>query len=566
MPDIAVTIADLEKPPQAEMGDLAFGCFALAKSLRQAPPKIAADLATAIQSTVIASAAKQSQSKYSLIASAVAAGPYVNFKFDTDVFAASVLNEVGTAKEGYGRVSADQKGGRGQVMVEYGSANTHKEFHVGHLRNVFVGLAASKLLEAVGWKVISVKYPGDIGSHVAKCLWALRKFHAGETLPENKGKYLGQIYTEASRLVEENESYKEEAAEVQRKLEARDPELTALWQQTRQWSLDELEAIFVELGAHFDKTYFESEVEEPGKQLVRELLEKGIAKHSQGATIIDLEAEGLGAFLVLKSDGSSLYSTKELALALRKFAEYELDESIHVVDNRQSHYFLQLFAALRRMGFNKKMVHLSHDFVTLKEGAMSSRKGNIIAYEDFRDELVQRVAEETRKRRDDWDENKIERAALVIAGGAMKFGMLKQGMDRPIVFDIEDALSFDGFTGPYIQYAHARLSSILGKAAAEAEKLPGGKVGQFDLPEYRALRVAADLPELVRQAAERLDPSILAQYLFDLAQAANDFYRDAPILTAEPADKARRLAIAEALRQCLENGLRLLGIEAPEEM
>jgi len=547
---VEIRPSDLSVPPQKDLGDLAFACFGAAKALKRPPADVAKTLAAAIKPS-------------GLVAAAQAAGPYVNFRLDRAAFSAAVIKEVLGSADSFGNAAA-AKGEK--VMIEYAQPNTHKEFHVGHLRNVCLGQAVVNLARAAGYEVVPVSYMGDIGAHVAKCLWCLKKYHADDDVPENRGKYLGQIYAEATRRVDEDESLKEEIAAVQRQLESREPEWTKLWEETRRWSISEFEDIFEELGIELDRWYWESEVEEPGKQLVKELLARGIAaKGERGALIVDLEKFGLGVFLVLKSDGSSLYSTKELALAELKFSEYQgISHSIHVVDSRQSLYFKQFFKTLELMGFDKlKTTHLAYEFVTLKEGAMSSRKGNIVAYEDFRDEMVGRVASETKEKRPEWDEARIKEAAWTVAEGALKYGMLKQDPDKPIVFDIDTALSFDGFTGPYIQYAHARLSSILSKAGG----LPEGAVrGSDDESEHAVLTKVAELPEVISEAAEGYKPSILAQYLFDLAQAANDYYRDVPVLAAAGEDKTHRLQVIEAIRRALAGGLKILGIKAPREM
>lgn len=548
--EATVSIDDLEEPPQKEMGDLAFPCFTLSKKLKRSPVDIAKDLA-------------DKASIGGMISSVEAAGPYVNFKFDHDSFSSATVADA--LLEG-GRFGDAEDPVGGQLIIEYGQPNTHKEVHVGHLRNFFLGLAVVRLARASGNTVVPTSYIGDIGMHVAKCLWAYRKFHDGEK-PEKgrEGKFLGAIYTEASRLIEKDESLKEEVSEVQRALEAGDPEWTALWLETRQWSLDEMRAIFDELGCEFDRIYLESEVEGPGKELVAELLEKGIAKESQGAIVMDFESEGLGVFLLLKSDGSALYSTKELALAKLKFEEYpDTDVSVHVVDVRQSLYFQQFFRTLQLMGFDKRLVHLSYDFVTLKEGAMSSRKGNVITYGEFREEMVRRASAETRQRHPDWEDDRIHATAWTISEGAMKFAMLKQDNDKPIVFDIDSALSFDGFTGPYVQYAHARMSSILGKAGEERADVTG--MSGFTPEEFGVLRKVGAFPAVVAESGIEFRPSLLAQYAFELAQDASAFYRDVPVLQADPDDRARRLVIVEAVRATLARALYLLGIAAPDEM
>ena len=564
MPE-GVTVApiDLEQPPQRELGDLAFPCFSLAKSLQKAPPAIAAELAEKFAAT-------------ELVAEAAPAGPYINFKFDRSKFSQAVLEDVAA-----GRTQQLNSSKAQQLIIEYGQPNTHKEVHVGHLRNFFLGLSVVRVLRAAGQSVIPVSYIGDVGAHVAKCLWAYKKFHAGER-PEagSEGKFLGAIYTEASQKIEENEDLKEEVAAVQRALESGDPEWTALWQETRQWSLDEMNAIFSELGCDFERIYTESEVEGPGKELVQKMLADGLAKESQGALVMDLEDEDLGIFLLLKSDGSSLYATKELALAELKFEEYpQADTSIHVVDTRQSLYFQQFFATLKRLGFDKRLVHLAYDFVTLKEGAMSSRKGNVITYAEFRDQLLAMAIEETGKRHADWSEEKTRQTAWQISEAAMKFAMLKQDNDRPITFDPQEALAFEGFTGPYIQYAHARMCSILTKASVAAElasaptqasvaaELASAPSGQFTEQEFALLRTVAKAPEVIAEAASKFRPSALAQYAFELAQEASGFYRDVPVISAEQqSDRERRLAIVQSAKQILERSLYLLGITAPTEM
>lgn len=553
--EVTVSESDLSRPPQAEMGDLSFPCFGPAKALKGNPAAIAKDLAEKLNPSV-------------LIGEVRAVGPYVNFFFSRKAFSTSVLEDVLGHVNKYGDAPRNGE----QVLLEYGSVNTHKEVHVGHLLNLSLGLSIGRLLDAAGTKVTHLKYIGDVGAHVAKWLWYFDKVRRGEvggrtTVTEhNEIAQFGKIYTEATQLAEsDEEKYKPEISAVLQKLEAHDPEWEDLWIRTRDACLHQIDQIFTELGAHFSRTYLESEVEGPGKELVKELLAKGIAKEGEkGAKIVDLEAENLGIFLVLKSDGTALYSTKELALAGLKFREYpETDRSLHVVDNRQALYFKQFFATLKKLGFNKPMTHVSHDFVTLVGGAMSSRKGNIITLEDFRDQMKALVREETAKRHEDWDEAKIEKTVWIIAEGAMKFGMLKQDTDRPLTFDMAAALSFDGFTGPYVQYAHARLSTILGKAVGETVSVCSAI---DDEKEFALLRMVADLPHTVLAAARDFRPSVIAQYLFELAQASNEFYRDVPVLTAPPADRARRLAIVAATRVALANGLSLLGIRAPEEM
>ncbi|MFH2062680.1 MAG: arginine--tRNA ligase [bacterium] len=559
----ATKVGTLDQPPDRKLGDLCLPCFFLAKPLGRAPADIAVELAGKFRPTP-------------LVAAAEATGPYVNFRFDRDSFSRAVLADILPSDSSYRDRPFALEVEPQNLLIEYAQPNTHKDLHVGHLRNVFLGTAAVYLLRAAGHQVAPISYINDAGAAVAKCLWAYQKYHDGEE-PEGveaRGKFLGDVYAEADRRVAEDESLKEEVAQFLRSFEAGDEVAVELWRRTRQWSLDLFEKTFNELGAPIERYYYESDVVQDGRRVVDDLVKRGIARVSEGATIIDLEDVNLGVLIVLKSDGTTLYSTADLALATKKFVDYpDIDSSVYVVDVRQSLYFKQVFETMRRMGFTKQLVHLAYDFVTLKGGAMSSRKGTVIKYTDFRDEMLKLAESETRSRHADWEGERVHEIAWTLVEGAMKFTMLRQDAERPIVFDLQEALSFDGFTGPYVQYAHARLSSIQAKDGGPV-MAEASVSGSFSEEEFAALRQVADLPRTIAMAVgvgsdrgfNGFNPSVLAQYAFDLAQRSNDFYRDVPVLSAEGEDRERRLAIVEAVRQSLERSLQLLGISAPREM
>jgi|GEM_PF-128781 len=610
--DVEPSVDQLQPAPDLSLGDLAFGCFPLSKALKKDPAGVAKELAEAIDSKLSA------RKGDGFIAAVEASGPYLNFRFDYARLASEILDAAiregasyGTDKSGAlttvmpsadtfletkiesfrnvvpGRAITHQvtniARGAGRivrqgaskvsgvrphvplVMVEVCSPNTHKELHVGHVRNILLGRAIAALRRAIGEQVITSSYPGDAGAHVAKSIWALEKFHKGEKVPKEKGRYLAKIYTEASRYLDEHPEAKKEVEAVQQKLEAGDKKLVAIWKKTREWSLDEIKSVFAELGVPVRRFYFESEMERPGKRMVADLLKKGIAKKSQGATIVDLEDQGLGAFLIMKTDGTTLYATKDLALAKRKFTDYPLDLSICIVDSRQTLYFKQLFAALKRAGFEKPMVHLPFEFVTLKEGAMSSRAGNVVTYEDLRDEMVAKTMAETGKRHKGWSKAKIEATAKGIAIGAMAVGMLKQDTDRQIVFDMDEALAFEGFTGPYLQYSLARIKGIAKKAGRNRAKV--ASAAEFAASEERALIMdLARYPELVRRAAREYKPSLLVSHLFETAKHFAEFYERVPVLKAPPEQRAARLKLVKAVGAALESGFIILGIPAIGEM
>lgn len=595
---IEVGAEDLGKPPDAKLGDMAFGCFKPAKQLGKSPADIAKMLA-----------AEFSKGDHT-IESVAATGPYLNVTLKTGDLVARIVQEIEHHKGKYGETDEGQSR---QVMVEYAQPNTHKEIHVGHLRNLVLGASLAKILQANGWKVLTASYHGDVGAHVAKCLWLLVRSYSGFVpqpkpkkpkkgeveipgmephawtdhvlsvfdeamadavmlaIPKEKrtGNYLGQLYAESGKLLEENPEWKAQVSQVQRDLEAKKPGWMKIWQETRRWSILEMTQVFQELGVAIDRQYFESEVVDAGQRIVDELLKNDIAKPSQGAMVVDLEHEKLGVFLVRKSDGTSLYATKDLALAKLKFEEYpKLERSLHVVDFRQSLYFKQLFRTLELMGIKKPLEYVGYEFLTLKSGAMSSREGNIVTYESFRDEVVEFAKSETHKRHDDWPDGKIEHVAWCLAMGGLKFGMLRQNSEKIITFDLEKSLSFDGDTGPYVQYAVTRLNSILRKAGWKPETgVEAGDRLQLTEPAEKKLAIElANFPVAVRAAGADLDPSGLAQWCLGAAQAANEFYRDVKVIEAPFGVKQARLQLVASAASVMILGLDLLGIPVPEEM
>ncbi|MEI7512906.1 MAG: arginine--tRNA ligase [Candidatus Uhrbacteria bacterium] len=552
---------DIVTPPDRKHGDFAYGCFRLAKAMGKSP----ADIATEVVAKL--------DLKNSDFVSAVAAGPYVNISLGVGDAVHRVVREIETVGEAYGTTKTSKP----QILIEYAQPNTHKEIHVGHLRAMIVGQSIVNILAADGWDVVPMSYHGDVGAHVAKCLWWIMKNGGIDSLKpeERNGMYLGKMYTESSKQLEAHPEYKDEISDVQAKLEAHDPAWEKLWQETRRWSLDEMAKIFDDLGVKVKRQYLESEVVDRGQQMVDVLLEKEVAKESQGAIIVDLEEKKLGVFLVRKSDGNSLYSTKDLALAELKFKEYpKADRSMIVVDNRQSFYFKQLFETLTMMKIGKPQEFVGFEYVTLKSGAMSSREGNIVTLESFRDEVVKYATDEIVKRHaeDSWNDGKIEHTAWCIAMAGMKFGMLRQDNDKMFTFDLEQSLSFDGDTGPYCLYAATRLASIMRKANGSNPFLVGAihelpLARSFDHASEKALALSlAQFPLRVHQAAEESRPSIIAQWCIEVAQGVSEFYHSVSVLESEGELKEGRLRLVAAARQALVSGLGLLSIPVPDEM
>jgi arginyl-tRNA synthetase len=386
---------------------------------------------------------------------------------------------------------------------------------------------------------------------------------------QKTGKYLGQLYTEATQELAKDAEKKEIISKVQQALESDDPVWHKLWQETRRWSLDEFIVLFEELGVDIERQYLESEVVGEGQKIVDELLQKGVAKESEGAIVVDLEDVDLGIFLIRKSDGTSLYATKDLALAKLKKEEYpKMERSVLLVDNRQSLYLRQLFETLKRIGYEVPSEHVSYEFVTLKGGAMSSREGNIVTYQDFREQVYKFAWDQTKIRHEGWTEGQVNYTAWTLAVAGMKFSMLRQDTEKIITFDMKEALSFEGDTGPYVQYSVVRLNSILRRSDypdIRGKEEPSCRI--LVDPREKALALAvARLGEVAPIAARDMRPSVIANWCLDTARIANAFYRDLSVLDAETGVREARIRLVYAARDALTIGLKLLGIPVPEEM
>lgn len=545
---------ELTVPPNPEMGDFAFACFNLAKEWKISP----VDAAKKISSQLTAHSSQ-------MIEKVVVMGPYVNFYLQTNEVANLVIKTISKQAKKYG----DNKSGKGKkVLIEYPSNNTHKEFHIGHFRNVCIGNTLVQLYGKSGYKVFPVNYLNDFGNHVAKCLWGLNKFHKDEQLPGNKQKWLGDIYAEASAKVKDNPELGKEVAEVQQKLEDHNAELWPLFMETRKWSIDKFEEIFQQLGVKHVAVFYEKDLKGKGQKIIDDLLQHKIAEVGEGgAIIIDLSKYNLDVALLRKSNGAGLYLTSDLPLAAEKFKKFNVDESITITGTEQNFYFKQLFKILELIGFKNKSTHIGYGLVNLKEGKMSSRLGNVILYEDLYVEVYEKLQAESKQRHPDWSDKKINETAHILTMAALKFDMLKHEAAKNIVFDIKEATAFDGFTGPYILYVIARINSLLAKGNVSL-KLSDKVIKLLDKPEEKqVLLFLARYEEIVAEALREYNPSTITRYCFDLAQQFNFFYNKHSILNAENKDViSARLQLCAAVKNVLENSLGLLTIDTVKEM
>ncbi len=549
-----------------DLGDLSLPCFNVARKLSKTPIEVAANLVRKVKAE-------------NAIAGLKAVGPYLNFTLNKEELAQDALRQISKMKDEYGK---NKSGREKRVMIEYSNANTHKEYHVGHLRNICYGDAVNRILGANGYKNIPVSYINDFGIHIAKTLWAYLNFYKDKKVPENKGYFLGQVYVRATKGLEKDEKNKEMVNFLMKKIETKKGNEYKLWQETRQWSIDQFSKIYEELDIKFDHIFYESEFIDKGLKMVKELESKKILEKSEGAVIANLGKYNLGVLMFLRSDCTALYPVADIPLAIEKIKKYKLDKSIYVVDVRQGLYFKQLFKILElcaigtkcpvghlvpKQGFKlPEMAHLGHEFVKLPSGMMSSRSGNVITYEELRDQVLAKAKEETKKRHEDWDDVKINKVAGVITIGAIKFEMVKVGADQVITFDINQALRFDGFTAAYLQYTYARINSILKKSKVKSQKLKANYKNLTEKKEHELVMQLAKYPEIVLKAGEKYDPSEVAKYLFELARSFNDYYHSMPVLKAKEEIRIVRLVLISAVKQMIANGLDLLGIKVIDEM
>ncbi|PIT93499.1 arginine--tRNA ligase [Candidatus Falkowbacteria bacterium CG10_big_fil_rev_8_21_14_0_10_43_11] len=555
---------DLTMPPNPEMGDFSFVCFDLAKNVKTNPAQVAQELAAKIKPCQTVKEVK-------------AIGPYLNFTIQPKRLA-EVLNEVDSE---YGGI----KSGRGRkLMVEFAHPNTHKAFHIGHLRNIITGEALCRILGNAGYKIIRANYQGDVGLHIAKCLWGITQTQselakAAKQSLDERAAFLGKAYAFGSKNYEENEKAKAEIIEINKKIYAGDKSVKKLYQTTRKWSLDYFAKIYKRVNTKFDRLYFESETFAPGKKIVTEGVKKGIFKLSDGAIIFEGGKHGLHDRVFINSEGNPTYEAKDMALAKLQFSEFNPEKILHVVSKEQTEYFKVIFKALEQVlpKSKNRETHLPYGWVSLKGGKMSSRLGNVVLgeflIEEIKEEIIKIIKDNTSAQ---VLTNRVDKEKLAekISIAAVKYAFLKNGIDKDIAFDMEESVSLSGNSGPYLLYTYARIKSIIKKSLKhkniktlkqESQKVK--KQNNNFLPDEKQLLLKLSLfPEITQAAAEQLDPSIVAKYLFELAQSFNDYYHRVPVLKAEAAERQFRLALISAVASVLKKGIELLGFETVERM
>ena len=542
-------IALIEVPPNKEMGDYAFPCFKLAKVFRKSPNMIAADLAESIE-------AKGEISKV------IPLGGYVNFFVNKSQLAESVIKDVLTKKENYGHSDLGQDKA---VVIDFSSPNIAKPFHIGHIRTTVIGNALYKIYDSQGYNVVRVNHLGDYGTQFGKLIVAFKLWGNKEAVEANPIPELLKLYIQFHEEAEKKPEMEDEARAWFTKLENGDEEAKALWQWFRDESLKEFARVYDLLDIEFDSYAGESFYSDKMDVVIEKIKEKGLLKQSQGTNVVDLEEYNMPPALITKNDGSTLYMTRDLAAAIYRKNTYDFEKCIYVVGSQQSLHFQQLFKVLELMGFEwaKDLIHVPFGMVALEEGTMSTRKGRVVFLEDVLKQAIEKTRETVLSKNP--NAKNVDEIAKQVGVGAVVFQELSNSRIKDYTFSWERTLSFEGETGPYVQYTHARWCAVLRKANEEVstdinyELLSDGDAAEV-------LKVIGSFNKSIVSAMRRNEPHIVTRFVLDLAQAFNKFYHDNPILVEDEELRKARLALVAATRQTLENGLNILGMHAPERM
>ena len=536
----------LEQPKSSDLGDIAFPAFSLAKIERKAPQAIAADIAEKIDA--------------SHFEKVVATGPYVNFFLDKSQISDQVIKSVIQAGADYGQ---QEEGQGANVTIDLSSPNIAKPFSVGHLRSTVIGDAISNIYKKMGYNTIKINHLGDWGKQFGLLMVAYKKWGSKEAVEANPIDELLKLYVRINAEIENDPALDDEGRIWFKKLEDGDPEATELWQWFRDESLVEFNRIYKLLGVEFDSLNGEAFYNDKMDEAVQILEEKGLLKESKGASIVELDDVNLPPAMIKKSDGATLYITRDIATAIYRARTYNFVKNIYVVGQEQSNHFRQLKAVLKKMGFDwsDDMVHVDFGLVTKNRQKLSTRKGNIILLEPTLQEAISRAKAQIEEKNPEL-ENK-EEVAHAVGVGAVKFYDLKTDRRNGYDFDLEAMVSFEGETGPYVQYAYARIQSILRKAnftpSADAT------YSLSDPESWEIIKLLQDFSRVVKRAAENYDPSLIAKYAINLAQAFNKYYAHTRILDESP-ERDSRLALSYSTAVVLKEALRLLGVDAPEKM
>lgn len=548
--DINDIVNFMEIPAKPEMGDYAFPCFRLAKTMRKAPNMIAADICSKIEENKIFSKIEP-----------VAA--YINFFTDKSVYAAEVMESIANMGENYG---TSEEGKGKTIVIDYSSPNIAKPFHVGHLRSTVIGSALYKIFEKMGYECVGVNHLGDWGTQFGKLIEAYKLWGSKEEVEEKGISELTRIYVKFHEEAEKDPSLDDRARAWFVKMQDGDEEAITLWKWFYDISIKEFERVYEKLGVKFDHYTGESFYNDKMAAIVDELKEKKLLTESNGAMIVDLEDAKMPPCLIIRTDGGTLYATRDITAAIYRKNTYDFDKCIYVTAIDQNLHFAQWFKVIEKMGYDwsKDLVHVPFGLVSLEDGKLSTRKGKVVLMEDLLDEAVKKTMGIINDKNPDLPDK--EEVAKEVGIGAVIFDDLYNGRIKDIVFSWDRMLNFDGETGPYVQYTHARACSVLKKAEYVKGTAPIDYSVLTDDASVDVCKMLANYSAKIKEAASRYEPSVIARYLVDLSQAFNKFYHDNVILTDDENVRNARLAVVDAVRLVIKSGLEILGIKSPERM
>lgn len=537
----------IEIPPKPEMGDFAFPCFRLAKSYHKAPPMIAQNL-------------KESIGDQAFLSEIKVIGGYLNFYVDKAQYAQQIIDKYNNATD-YG---CSDQGKDKTICIDYSSPNVAKNFHVGHLRTTIIGNSLYKIFSKLGYKVVRINHLGDWGTQFGKLIVAYKKWGSREAVEEKGIEELMDIYVKFHEEAEKDDSLNDEARAWFLKMEQGNEEALEIWQWFRDISLKEFMRVYNILGMEFDSFAGESFYRDKTADVIKRLTDDGLLKESQGAMIVPLDEYDMPPCIVAKKDGSSIYATRDLAAILYRKATYNFDRCLYVTGLEQKLHFAQVFKVIELMGndYAKNLVHIPYGLVSLKSGKISSRKGNVIFAEDLLRESINKTTSIIEEKNPDIPDK--EEVAKQVGIGAIIFNDLYNQRIKDVIFDWNKLLNFDGETGPYVQYTYARASSVLRKIGEVPDTIDYTLL--TDEASIGLLKEIERYPQVIKDAAERYEPSVIARYSIDLAHAFNKFYHECQINVEDETTKYTRTNVVKIARYIIKDALSLLGIQCPEQM